>query len=216
MQERASTTRKAVLRAAAEAFETHGLVSTSINDIIRAAGVTKGALYFHFPSKEALAQAVIAEQSNWRDAQDLDGVVGLQRLIDLSFRFADSLRCDVFVRASIRLTLEYGSFATDHAESYTKWIDAVRDGLQSAQDAGELVEGLDLDQCSRLLAGAVTGLQLLSEATTNRQDLLTLMETMWATLIPGMVTPETAPKLRYGSDRPRAASPRATSVRLAR
>lgn len=130
MQERASTTRKAVLRAAAEAFETHGLVSTSINDIIRAAGVTKGALYFHFPSKEALAQAVIAEQSNWRDAQDLDGVVGLQRLIDLSFRFADSLRCDVFVRASIRLTLEYGSFATDHAESYTEWIDAVRDGLQ--------------------------------------------------------------------------------------
>lgn len=201
MQERANSTRRAVLNAAAEAFEAHGFAATSINDIVRSAGVTKGALYFHFPSKESLAEAVIAEQTEWRDSQEWQNAQGIQRLIDISFRFADAIRSDLFIRASIRLTLEYATFATTHSEPYTEWITQVRSLLEQAHGAGELVAGLDLDQVSRLVAGSVTGLQLLSEATTGRKDLLELLHTMWAALIPGLVRPEIAPRLSFGPDR---------------
>jgi AcrR family transcriptional regulator len=50
----AALTRAAVLEAARDAFVEHGFAATSIDDIARAAGVSKGAVYHHFASKEDL------------------------------------------------------------------------------------------------------------------------------------------------------------------
>lgn len=55
-QERAVRTRRAVLEAAATVFADHGYTAATVADILKTAGVTKGALYFHFDSKEALAR----------------------------------------------------------------------------------------------------------------------------------------------------------------
>src|ERR1700729_2748438 len=62
MQERASRTRRAILQAAAEMFESQGYLGTSLQDIVKRKKISKGALYFHFASKEALAQAIVQEQ----------------------------------------------------------------------------------------------------------------------------------------------------------
>lgn len=62
-QERAVRTREALLRAAAEVFDTAGYSGASINKILERAGLTAGAMYFHFKNKEALARAVIMEQA---------------------------------------------------------------------------------------------------------------------------------------------------------
>ncbi|MEV7023338.1 TetR family transcriptional regulator, partial [Kitasatospora sp. NPDC093558] len=59
-QERAGRTRQAVLLAAASTFADVGFDSASLVDISRRAGVSKGALYFHFVSKQALADGVRA------------------------------------------------------------------------------------------------------------------------------------------------------------
>ena len=61
-QERAVRTRHAVIRAAAEVFAERGYAAATIAEILDRAGVTKGALYFHFDSKEALARGVIEAQ----------------------------------------------------------------------------------------------------------------------------------------------------------
>ena len=65
-QERAEVTREAILEGAAEAFDAAGFGSTSLSDISQRAGVTKGALYFHFPSKEALAHTLMMDSSTSR------------------------------------------------------------------------------------------------------------------------------------------------------
>lgn len=195
MQERATSTRRAILAAAAARFEKQGFAATSISDIVESASVTKGALYFHFPSKESLAEAVIAEQAKWREDQTWDERPGLQRLIDISFRFARALQRDPFVRASVRLTLDYATFATDDPSPYEQWIADVRGLLAEAAEAGELLPGVDLDQCARLVAGSVTGLQLLSEATTRRKDLLELIEALWQSLLPAIATSEAVESL---------------------
>ncbi len=51
-------TRERILGVAADWFGTHGYAATSIRDIAREVGVTVGAIYVHFPSKDRLLVAV--------------------------------------------------------------------------------------------------------------------------------------------------------------
>lgn len=57
-QQRAERTRRRIVAAAAEEFAETGYPSATLHRIARGAGVTMGALTFHFPTKAALAQAV--------------------------------------------------------------------------------------------------------------------------------------------------------------
>lgn len=61
-EEYAEATRRALLDAAAELFATRGYAATSIEDVVRHARVTRGALYHHFSSKQELFEAVFEEQ----------------------------------------------------------------------------------------------------------------------------------------------------------
>ncbi len=62
--ERSEATTSLLVREARKLFAERGFAGTSIEDIATAAGVTRGALYHHFPSKEAVFEAVFdAEQS---------------------------------------------------------------------------------------------------------------------------------------------------------
>lgn len=54
-------TRERLLQAAFREIYRSGFQSASLDTILAAAGVTKGALYYHFDSKEALGYAVVEE-----------------------------------------------------------------------------------------------------------------------------------------------------------
>jgi AcrR family transcriptional regulator len=54
--------RNRVIDVAAAAFQTGGFNATSVNDILKAAGVSGGALHHHFPTKKALIAAVLQER----------------------------------------------------------------------------------------------------------------------------------------------------------
>ena len=56
--ERREATQGAILAAALRLFGESGFASVSVDEIAAAAGVAKGAVYHHFPSKEALFEAV--------------------------------------------------------------------------------------------------------------------------------------------------------------
>ncbi|MGH7860337.1 MAG: TetR/AcrR family transcriptional regulator, partial [Candidatus Binatia bacterium] len=62
--ERAASTRQALVTAARAHFAERGFAATSTNDVVEAAGVTRGALYHHFPTKEALFEAVYEAVEN--------------------------------------------------------------------------------------------------------------------------------------------------------
>ena len=63
VQERSRTRRQRVLDAALEIFTQHGYGDAAIDDIARASDTSKGGLYFHFPSKQALFLALLDEAS---------------------------------------------------------------------------------------------------------------------------------------------------------
>lgn len=53
-----------ILDAAAELFTRYGYDKTTVDEIAHAAGVSKGAIYLHFKSKEALFEALILRESD--------------------------------------------------------------------------------------------------------------------------------------------------------
>lgn len=54
-------TRKALLREGRRLFATRGYGEVGLSEVVRAAGVTKGALYHHFSSKAELFRAVLEQ-----------------------------------------------------------------------------------------------------------------------------------------------------------
>ena len=60
---RADSTRQQILRAAARQFARLPYHQVGLDDVLAEAELTKGAMYFHFRSKHALALAIIDDQT---------------------------------------------------------------------------------------------------------------------------------------------------------
>ncbi|WP_308050698.1 ScbR family autoregulator-binding transcription factor [Streptomyces sp. TRM72054] len=188
-QERAEITRQAILDGAAAAFDATGFGSTSLSDVAQQAGVTKGAVYFHFASKEALARALIDEQFQTTDLIAGELMPGVQTVIDMGHRLAHGLRTDVRLRAGIRLVVEFGSFVDPDPAPYNSWISIVRDCLAPAQGRGDLFPEINVTDLATYVCGSFTGLQLASYVRTGRDDLHDRVTDMFRYLLPGIVPP---------------------------
>ncbi|MFF0015309.1 ScbR family autoregulator-binding transcription factor [Streptomyces sp. NPDC005374] len=195
-QERAEVTRSAILDGAARAFDAEGYHGTSLGDILKEAGVTKGALYFHFGSKEELAQALIDEQFSVLEAVVGAGKPGVQSVIDIAHSMARRLVADVRVRAGIRLVIDQSSSTGIVGEPYTRWIELFRDCLVQAQRRGDVKADLDPGRVARLIVGSWTGLQLSSQVLSGRADLSEETTLMWEMLLPSIVPPRRLERFR--------------------
>lgn len=62
-RDRTAATRAALIEAARRLFVEHGFGETSTPEVVKEAGVTRGALYHHFADKRELFRAVVEEES---------------------------------------------------------------------------------------------------------------------------------------------------------
>lgn len=189
-QARAVITRSVLLTAAAKVFEHKGYAGSSISDILEEGQLTRGALYFHFGSKEELARAIVNEQSSWRQSISDLSSNPVQQMVDMSYRFVAALQNDPLIRASIRLTLEKNTFASPDDSPYRDWLMAVETMLQQAKEQQHLLEGVEPAEAAYLITSAITGMQLISEATTGRADLRVRVDQAWNILLKAIVREE--------------------------
>ncbi|MEV8536825.1 ScbR family autoregulator-binding transcription factor [Streptomyces sp. NPDC051211] len=192
-QERALRTRQALLRAAAEVFDEHGFSGASINKILERAGVTAGAVYFHFKSKEGLARAVILEQAG--DLHFPAGQGGLGHLVDMTQYLAVEMQHNVLLRAGVKLAVEQGESGLQEFTIYEWWIDRFRQELTVARERGQLLPDVDEEEFARVLVGAYTGTQVMSRISAGHADLPERIAVMWRYLLPGIATPEARAEL---------------------
>ncbi|MET9956951.1 ScbR family autoregulator-binding transcription factor [Streptomyces sp. NPDC006339] len=186
-QERGTRSRQAILEAAAEVFDLRGFDAASTNEILARSGLTRGALYHHFPSKESIAVALLDAHSGALLAPERP--TKLQSIIDLTFAFAVRLQRDPVLRASVRLAVEKTSFPRPVNTPYEQSSAAIRGLLDEAQRQGEVLPGLNLADATTVIVGAFTGMQVMSQVYTNRDDLPERLTAMWRLLLPGMVAP---------------------------
>ncbi|WP_424217586.1 ScbR family autoregulator-binding transcription factor (plasmid) [Streptomyces sp. BI20] len=198
-QERAVKTRAAIILAAAEVFDESGYHGAAMREIMKRAGITLGAVYFHFPNKEALAVAVMNSQPQTimpRLTSD-----GLQRLIDLTLVWSHQLQVDRILRAGVRLAVEQTGFGRHDSESFDEWKVIMRTCLDEARARGELRESADPEQVAEFVVSACTGMQFYSNLVTGRTDLPRRTVDMWNLLIPTLAEPEAAAALRVSERR---------------
>ncbi|WP_432193581.1 ScbR family autoregulator-binding transcription factor [Streptomyces sp. bgisy027] len=186
-QERAEVTREAILDGAAKAFDAAGFGITSLTDISQHAGVTKGALYFHFRSKEALAKELMSDQFDVASVLENAERPGVQTAIDITHRMAHDLRTSIRVRAGIRLVIELGSFTDPNPTLYNKWIETIRDCLAPAQGRGDVKPEVNITDAAVYIVGSFAGVQITSQVRSGREDLHERVADMWTYLLPGIV-----------------------------
>ncbi|MGY0490696.1 ScbR family autoregulator-binding transcription factor [Streptomyces sp. WG-D5] len=189
-QERALRTRRAVLVAAAEVFDETGYEAATISQILERSGVTKGALYFHFASKEELARGVLAEQRHALPEVPTRALK-LQQLTDGALLLAHMLKSDPLLRGSIRLTLDHGVPQIGEARQVPMraWEEFTRSVLQAADEAGELLPAVEIDSLARMIVGAFTGVQVHSDIMTGRADLPERVAELYRLLLTAVAVP---------------------------
>lgn len=191
-QERARVTRNHILCTAAEVFALRGYPSVTLQDVAERASLTKGAVYFHFGNKEALAVAVVEEHYRRWDpiVQDIldRGLSPLDSLFAVLEGITTAFREDTMIQAGARLQLERSLINADLPTPYVGWTAAFTSLCAAARDAGQLRPGVDPGALARVLVSALFGLQHISDVLHGRADLADRYEEMRDILFTGLVT----------------------------
>ena len=196
-QERAVRTRQAVLEAAAKVFAEHGYTAATVVDILRTAGVTKGALYFHFASKEELARGVLEVQTEQRPPEQ---EVKLQEMVDVAMTVAHRLVHDPLLQAGARLSADpvgrrhYGS-------AWPLWVDMVTDILTEAGRRGETLPHIVPREAAEMMVGAFNGVQLYSQLENGFSDVEYRVSVLMRHLLPSLASPAVLMRLDVAPDR---------------
>ena len=123
---RADTTRQQILRAAAHQFARLPYHQVGLDDVLAEAELTKGAMYFHFRSKHALALAIVEDQA--AEAKEVVAALvtrkfsGLETLIDFSYQIAVRDISEDMARAGFNLLEQIGRLEGLQAKQLAGWI----------------------------------------------------------------------------------------------
>jgi AcrR family transcriptional regulator len=190
-QARSEYTRLHLVRSAAELFDRNGFAGATLDDVSRAAGVTKGAFYFHFASKKELGGAIQAEACGMLRAfvekVTATEVRALQSLIDITHMLAHWLDSEPVIRASLRTARECGDRGRPFVDFYMELLATVDATLLRAERAGELEDGVAVDAASTLVITVCVGIEVLWWAGIRRGNMRAGLGDMWNLMLPGIV-----------------------------
>ena len=163
---RSDTTREQILRAAAHQFAQRPYYAVGLDDILAEAQLTKGAMYFHFRSKHALALAIVDEQTVRSAAavQDLLArkLSGLETLIDISYLIAMADITQDVTRAAFNLLESVGRTEKLQERLLHGWIELLGEIAERGIREGDIVEQGDPEDIGRLLVSIYMGLRQAS------------------------------------------------------
>lgn len=187
-QARAVRTRATVLEAAAELFARKGFQSVTIQEIAELAGATKGAVYFHFPNKEAMAVELV-ETFYLAATRNASAVIDpqlppLQAVRELTRGTAQRLRDDAVARAAVRLQAEQAVIDTELPLPFIDYVAYVTLLLTRAADAGQLPPGSEPTTIARVLVAAFFGVQHVSWVLHDRVDVVERVDELLDLLLP--------------------------------
>lgn len=191
-QARSEATRRKIIASAVDLFNEMGYPATGLGDIIERAEMTKGALYYHFDSKESLATAVIVESSAtltqaFKTIAE-SSAPALENLIHGVFVVADLMHTDSVVRSGLQLLRTLGEFNDVAASTYAGWIAEMTARAHNAIDEGDLRDEIDPLALGETILVAMLGAELLSNAMSSGADVLARVARTWEVLLPAIVT----------------------------
>lgn len=199
MTEKGAKTRDRILSRATELMIRRGFRATSVNDLVDATGVNRGALYFHFPGKEDLAIAVLKRARDKFLGFVRDGLTG----------DTPAHKLDNFLRAALEANTArgfvggclWGNTALEMADSedgerfvevvrdvFNTWRGLIEEVVNEAQDRGQVRRDMPASMLARqvvaTLEGAIMQARLIHDPTPMR-DCLDALRLMLDLQVPG-------------------------------
>ncbi len=169
-------TRQKILRAAFPEIYRHGFQAASLDAILGEAGVTKGALYHHFPSKAALGHAVVDEVitgfllERWSAPPGAvpDPLSALQAV--LRHRASHThpeeavLGCPLNNIAQEMAPLD-AEFRRRVDSAYARWVSLFADLLEAGRGAGSVRREVDARRVATFLVATIEGSYSVAKGT---------------------------------------------------
>jgi TetR/AcrR family transcriptional repressor of nem operon len=188
-ERRAGTTRQRLIAAASRQFAHSAYSMVSLDDILAEAELTKGAMYFHFPSKQALALAIIDDLTEMSHAAVTELLArkmsGLETLIDLVYLLAVQDIQDEVARAGVRLLETLDNTTT----LWQSWIEIVTTLIHKAVAEGDVVDHLDADDLAQMLVALWAGIRRISNLDQPEHHLDNLQKA-WILVLPSFTNPD--------------------------
>ncbi|WP_151733052.1 TetR/AcrR family transcriptional regulator ['Paenibacillus yunnanensis' Narsing Rao et al. 2020] len=187
-------TKKRIAHKAAALFVQKGYAAVTVSEVCHAAGVSKGSLYHHFPSKDELFLHVVEEDTEqWLAEWELirERTAGIEeRLLALAEHYAND-----FQNPLIRAVEEYARsrslpepIALRLSAIYESGARACRNLLQEGMDCGYLAPG-NLDHYVIIVSGLLEGVGRVSEMadpSSSREDVKKYSQEAIRLLLQGM------------------------------
>jgi TetR/AcrR family acrAB operon transcriptional repressor len=168
-KEEAALTRQSILRSSLAVFSTKGYAAARLEDVARLAGVTRGAVYWHFHGKPGLYQALL-EAYSARAAQVVQAAIDEGGSIaDVVRRLFASLLTAVEEDRGLQAVLELGLFKTEDVaelrsvrrrqqEAADDLLHSLADVIRQAAARGEIRPETEADPTARALLALQNGL----------------------------------------------------------
>jgi len=203
-QVRSEATRRKIFDAAIEVFGEVGYAAAGWSTIIERTGMTKGALYHHFDSKESLASNIIEEGSDtllgaYRNVCKASSP-GLENVVHGSFTLIDVLGSDKMARAAAQLATALSGFNEAASRFYANLVLETAQEARRAVKEGDLRSDIDADVLSASIVGTISGTRLIAAAISSHGrigdvvgDPFARLHQIWELLLPGIASEASLP-----------------------
>ena len=201
-RDKSAPSRKQLMSSAIDCFARFGYQGTTIDRIARAAGVTKGAIYYHFRDKEELLFAAVRDRVQGFEGHVLeevapagDAVANLRRVIDACFfhatvsnhrRFIITLMVEA-LDTNPRLSVEFRSILR-RMRAFLAGI--VRRGQQQGVLRGDVVP----EAVAAQIAGGIIGAEVQHYQDPDQIDLRGVLDTLVLQLEGWLAPPADEPR----------------------
>lgn len=175
------TTRQKLLDVSAEEMLQHGYTGASLSDILHKAGISKGALYHHFPNKQELGYAVFAEVfipmyiEPWhRAAEHQDPIAGFCEHLDsmVECLSANQLVCGCPVNnISQEMSATDEGFRKRSLVVYERLQSVFEKALAKADQSGLLKSGIKYDETALFMVSILQGIASVVKTSQEREVL---------------------------------------------
>jgi TetR/AcrR family transcriptional regulator, acrAB operon repressor len=160
--------REGLMRTAIDCFSRYGYAGTSIDRIARAAGVTKGALYYHFRDKEQLLFAAVKERVGAFERHVLERVEPLddpgQALRAVARICAQNVRADNHRRFILTLMVEAldtnAELSAQFRDMMRRFRSFHRDLIRRGQERGRFRADVDPALAAQTFVSGILGIEI--------------------------------------------------------
>jgi len=187
MSTKGEKTREKILAEARQIFKRKGFRATTINDLLEAAEITKGNLYFHFADKETVALEVLRREQQlfYRFLEQAFSGKSAAAGLDHFFRQAlEKHRQQGFVGGCLfgNTALEASDTAPLFAglvqDVFTEWIKVFAEKIAAAQVAGEIRTDIPPGDLAEMVVATIEGGIMQSRLQKSADPLRRSLETL--------------------------------------